>query len=132
MTEAVDGWTIRPDHTSAFVRVFVAVPDEPLKTDYATNERRNGRLIAATYPAHVDSLRIRWQWDEERKRWWWQANLTLWIINHRTGEPYLSGWRAEPIYRHFSALRGAHADYVDALILATNPRSIVTVTEVPA
>lgn len=128
----IPGWTIRLDHTSAFVRGFIATPDAELETQYSTSERRGNRYIDAIYPARIFQVRISFRWDEDTATWWGAANDLISIINEKTGEQYKSGWRTSTIRVPYRFGHDKLPAYMTALAGATNPRTTITVTEVPA
>lgn len=132
MSDAVEGWTIRPDHHSAFARTFVATPVEEVSTTYATGERRNGRFIEATYPARVSWLRFTFSWNEKDQYWWGQAMQYIELINALTGDGYRSGWRAGSVSQHFSLTDNEIPEYIRDIAKALKPRTTITVTETPA
>jgi hypothetical protein len=130
----VPGWKISVEHTSAFVRTFAAYPEANHPVDYVTQERKGDRYIAATYPARVVAVSVRYQWDEKDGGFWWgQANGDIVLVSEKTGERYKTGWRHDLIRNHFSSWEATDApDYVKAILAATHPESSITVLEVPA
>ena len=134
MTQTVPGWTIRADHTSAFVRTFVAHAESDYPVEYPTVERKGDRYIDAVYPARVVAVSVRYQWEQKDGGFWWgQASGDIALISEKTGERYKSGWRNALIRDHFASWETDNApEYLKALLEATHPRTTITVTEVPA
>lgn len=129
----VPGWTIRPDHTGLLVRTFYATPTDPIDVEYVTETVRRGKRGDATYLARVHHVHIRHRWDEERAMWWGSASLSIYLVNPSTGERYRTGWKSETIYPNHAHQGVRNVDeIVQPLAEATDPRTIVTVTEVPA
>jgi hypothetical protein len=126
----LEGWHITADHSSAFVRTFTAYPttDDTKLEDYLTVERHGQRYIDAVYPARVSGVNIRWQWDEKENYWWGSADRTLYLLNERTGKRYGTGWKSETIRPRDEKVTPA---YMAELLAATNPNSVITVTETP-
>lgn len=131
---ALAGWHIAPDHSSHFVRTFRALPDGEYPLDYLTQERLGERIIKATYPARLEIVRVRYQWEpSEGGHWWGQATGDIALINEKTGERYTKGWRKNSISEHFASWETDNApDYIRAVLDATHPHTTVTVTEKPA
>jgi hypothetical protein len=129
----VPNWQVSKEHESAFVRTFLARPELNYSLEYPTQERKGDRYIAATYPAQVVAVNIRYQWEEKNGGYWWgQASGSIALISEKTGERYKSGWRSEVIRDHFASWEmGDAPEYVRELMEATHPRTSIIVTEVP-
>lgn len=132
--KTVPGWRITPDHSSPFVRTFRASPVGDFPVEYQTHERIGRRIIDATYPAKIAGVSVRYQWEPKDGGYWWgQASGDLVLVNEQTGLPYSSSWRKDIIRDHFASWETGDAPgYVKAILEATHPRSIITVTETPA
>lgn len=130
----VPGWRIDAERHYTFVRTFVAYPIEQVDEEFKTNEIRKGQLIPATYDARVSHVRIHHTWDTDKKVWWSSASHYIELLNPRTGEGYLSGWRAGSVSENFSLTheKKKNPSYIRLLAEATLPRTVITVIEEPA
>lgn len=130
MSIDVTGFSVFQDGTYPFSRSFVATPHKEIVTEFETYEKIRGRMSLSTYPANVFSIRVSFQWDDEKKYWWGQALEHIEVLNYRTGEPYRSGWRSETVRKSYGP-KEKMPDYIRLLIDSLNPRTTITVTETP-
>lgn len=133
----VEGWALTQNRHYTFSRELWYRSIEKIEVEYISFERRGGRLIDASYPASILNVRVNHAWNEEKREWWSSGSMDIELINPRTGEGYQSGWRAGSIRVHIDPINGAECKpaprtFLDPLIEATVPHTIITVTETPA
>lgn len=126
----IEGWRIREDHHSAFVREFHCESRDTTTFEYKTQQMYKGKPVDAVYDAKVLYVRVRHQWDEDKKYWWSQATRFSVLLNSK-GEPYKTGWQADYRVTENFGPREYSGSPLGFLVDFTHPRTVITVLEGP-